>query len=361
MNRLLLKQGALALALAIPFAGCSSSGLSALPGAGAGTGASAGALSPDGGPATSFLYVLDESGSSSSSSSSSSGGGSLNEYRKQGRPRLLNAVTNGISSPDAMAFDSHGNVYVVNGGGSSSSSSSSSGGGSVSTAGISNPRVLAVDSKNNLYVLNTSGSSSSSSSSGSTGSVSVYAPGRRNPIREITNGITTPMAMAVDAAGDIAVANGTGSSSSSSSSSSSAAGSVVFYNAGTKSPAETITSGITSPRCLAIDANGTIYVGNGQGGSSSSSSSSSSAGGSVTIYPPGNSSPSRTITDGTSNPGALAIAPNGELYVANAPDSSSSSSSGNGGGSIAVFLPGHSSAHFTIRRDINVPVALGVN
>jgi sugar lactone lactonase YvrE len=285
----------------------------------------------------------------------------------------LGQITRGLSGPDAVAVDSHGTVYVANTSGSSSSSSSSSPGFITVykaghnrvryriTAGISNPRVLAVDSKNNLYVLNTSGSSSSSSSSGSTGSVSVYAPGRRNPIREITNGITTPMAMAVDAAGDIAVANGTGSSSSSSSSSSSAAGSVVFYNAGTKSPAETITSGITSPRCVAIDANGAIYVGNGQGGSSSSSSSSSSAGGSVTIYPSGNSSPSRTITDGTSNPRALAIAPNGELYVANAPDSSSSSSSGNGGGSIAVFFPGHSSAHFTIRRDIDVPVALGVN
>lgn len=405
---------AVALALALPFAGCAAQNSAALPNAVSSLPQASRRIAPA--SVGAFLYVLNDAGSSSSSSSSSAG--SLNEYRS-GRPRLLNSITNGISAPRALAFDGKGNVYVVNDAGSSSSwwgsggsvsvyvahgtqllhtitrglnepvadaidgsgnlyvansagssSSSSGSAGSVSvyrsghfrlidtiTDGIFGPRALAFDGSGNLYVLNGgSMSSSSSSSSSSAGSVTIYAHHRL--VGTLTNGITSPVAMAVDSAGDVMVAN---AASSSSGSSSSSGGSVVVFTAGSTTPSETITTGILNARALAVDTSDNLYVANAAGGSSSSSSSSSSASGSVAIFSPGSATPSVTITDGVTNPDALAVAPNGWLYVSNAPGGSSSSSSSSSGGSISVYPAGHTNVRFTITRGISVPVALGIN
>jgi sugar lactone lactonase YvrE len=407
---------AVALALAIPFAGCAAQNSAALPNAVSSLAQASRRIAPA--SVGAFLYVLNDAGSSSSSSSSSAG--SLNEYRS-GRPRLLNSITNGISAPRALAFDGKGNVYVVNDAGSSSSWWGS--GGSVSvyvahgtqllhtiTHGLNEPVADAIDGSGNLYVANSAGSSSSSSSSGSAGSVTVYRSGHFRLIDTITdgifgpralafdgsgnlyvlnggsmssssssssssagsvtiyahhrlvgtltNGITAPVAMAVDSAGDVMVAN---AASSSSSSSSGSGGSVVVFTAGGTTPSETITTGILNVRALALDTSDNLYVANAAGGSSSSSSSSSSASGSVAIFSPGSATPSVTITDGVTNPDALAVAPNGWLYVSNAPGGSSSSSSSSSGGDISVYPAGHTNVRFTITRGISVPVALGIN
>ncbi len=406
---------AVALALAIPFAGCAAQNSAVLPNASSAAQMSRG-VAPS--SVSAFLYVVNDGGWSSSSSSSS--GGSLNEYHSV-RPRLLNSITKGISTPRALAFDGKGNVYVVNdagsssswwgsggsvtvyvghgtqllhtitrglnapvadaidgsgnlyvanAGGSSSSSSSSGSAGSVTvyrsghfhlidtiTDGIFGPRALAFDGSGNLYVLNGgSMSSSSSSSASSAGSVTIYSHHRL--VGTLTNGITAPVAMAVDGAGDVMVAN---AASSSSSSSSGSGGSVVVFTAGTTTPSATITNGIQNVRALALDASNNLYVANAAGGSSSSSSSSSAASGSVAIFGPGSTTPSLTITDGVSNPDALAVAPNGWLYVSNSPGSSSWSSSSSSGGNISVYSAGNTNVRFTITRGISVPVALGIN
>jgi hypothetical protein len=304
------------------------------------------------------LYVVNGSGSSSSSSS---GGGSVTVYAAGSGDDIL-TITRGLSSPTAVAVDSHGFVYVANGSGSSSSSSS--GAGSVNvyrpghhhvfhtiSNGVGNPTALAFDGQGNLYVLNSSASSSSSGSSAA-GSVSVYGPGNTDPKLVISAGISMPSAFAVDSAGDVVVANGTGSSSSSSSSS----GSVVVYAAGATSASATITTGIANPRALALDAAGDLFVAN-QSGSSSSSSSGSS--GSVTEYNAGSSSPASTITDGVSNPNALALSASGMLFVSNSSGSSSSSSSSNG--TVTEYRLGSTAVRHTITSHISDPVALGVS
>ncbi|MBV8435383.1 MAG: hypothetical protein JO029_13980 [Candidatus Eremiobacteraeota bacterium] len=414
------KQRALALALVLPFAGCSAPGSSALPSSGAGSGANAV-------PAeiSAFLYVLNE-GNSGSSSSSSSSNGSLAEFHA-GRPHLLNDISDGINAPRGMAFDGNGNVYVANGGGSSSSSSSgsngsvsvyvahgseqvrtitrginepdavavdsngtvyvanlggsgssssssSSSGGSVTvyrhghnrvayviTAGISSPRALAMDNDNNLYVLN--GAAASSSSGSNNGSVAVFALHHRSPSMVLTSGIDSPTALAVDGAGDVFVANaGTSTNGTTTGSGSNASGgSVVEFSAGSRTPTATITNGIAMPRALALDGTGSLFVANEAGGSSSSSS--SSANGTVAVYPSGTTTPSRVINDGITAPDALAVASNGMLFVANAPSSSSSSSSSSAGsnGNVQVYQAGHSSPRFTITNAIAMPIALGVN
>jgi len=416
MNHL-SKKRIVALALAIPLAGCSAQGLSALPSTGvaaAGTRIAAPIAQGHKSPAWSsaFLYVLNVAGSSSSSSGS--GNGSLNVYRV-GRPRLLNTITNGIDTPRTLTFDQNGNVYVVNDGNSSSSSSSSGANGSITvyaghgsgliatitnginepvadavdsrgdlyvandgssgsssssssqgsvtiyrhhfhlvdtlTEGIASPRALGIDGSGNLYVLN-GASSSSSSSSSSSASVTIYNP-RHRLIGTLSSGISAPVAMAVDSAGDVMVAN----SSASSASGGSGNGAVQVFAAGSTSPTATISTGIDDPRALALDSSGNLYVANAAGGSSSSSSSGS--GGSVSVYPSGSSTPSLTIGQGINAPDALAVAPNGWLYVANV--ASTSSSSSGSGASVQVYLPGQTSPRFTITQGISVPVALGVN
>jgi hypothetical protein len=321
------------------------------------------------------VYVVNDGGSSSSWNSSGSNG-SITEYVGHGT-QLLRTITRGINGPVAAATDGRGNLYVANAGGSSSSSSSSSSAslGSVTvyhagrfrlidtiTDGVSAPRALAFDGNGHLYVLNAaSGGSSSSSSSASSGSVTVYDSSRRL-IGTLSNGISMPVAMVVDSAGDVMVANAGVSSSSSGGSKANAGstGSVVVFAAGSSTPTATITAGISNPRALALDGNGTLYVANAAGGSSSSSS--SATGGSVTIFTSGTTSPALTITDGIAEPESLAVAPNGWLYVSNATgSSSSSSSSSNTGGNVQVYLPGRTSARFTITKGINVPVALGIN
>jgi trimeric autotransporter adhesin len=418
MHQFLSKQRILGLALIIPLAACSAQNTSTLPYGSAAAAASSRATAPAW--VSAFLYVLNDAGSSSSSSSSGSGSGSLSEYRV-GRPKLLNVISNGISVPRALTFDNNGNVYVVNDGGSSSSSSSSGYSGSVTeyvghgtqllntvTRGINAPVADATDGKGNLYVANAGGSSSSSSSSSANGSVTVYRHGHFRLIDTITDGIFGPRALAFDGSGHLYVLNGASGSSSLSSSSSSSGGSVTIYNsarrligtltsgiaspvamavdsagdvmvanagasgsssgsstgsvvvfaAGSTTPTATITAGITDPRALTLDGSGNLYVANASGGSSSSSS--SAAGGSVTVYSSGSTVPALTITDGITEPDSLAVAPNGWLYVSNTAASSSSSSSSSGG-SVSVYLPGRTSARFTITKGIRIPVALGIN
>jgi DNA-binding beta-propeller fold protein YncE len=72
-------------------------------------------------------------------------------------------------------------------------------------------------------------------------------------------------------------------------------------------PIGQITDGIAQPNGLATDKDGNLYVANGYLASTSS----------VTVYPPGSTSPSVTYTDGILYPVGVAVQRNGRLYVAN--------------------------------------------
>jgi len=78
----------------------------------------------------------------------------------------------------------------------------------------------------------------------------------------------------------------------------------VVYAPGSKSPSRTITNGITSPRGLAVDSNGTLYVANLYQSN-------------VEEYRPGSGDPFQTITQAMDRPEGLTVDKKGTLYVSN--------------------------------------------
>lgn len=146
-------------------------------------------------------------------------------------------------------------------------------------------------------------------------SILVFAPGASGnvaPIRVITgqgSGLATPIGIALDANGDLYVANETAGSTG--------IGSVTEYApgaSGAAAPVATIAGSstlIAEPRGLALS-NGSIYVVNGLPGSTS-----------ITLYPQGangNVAPTRTISGPNTmlaGPNGVAVDATGAIYVTN--------------------------------------------
>lgn len=109
-------------------------------------------------------------------------------------------------------------------------------------------------------------------------------------IGQITQGLGNPTGMAIDAAGNLYVANYYG-------------GDVTIYPPGSTAPSVTLSQGLTTPNGLAVDTNGDLYVGN-KGNPPS-----------ILVYPPGQTSPSQTITSPLiQNPGQLFFDASRNLY-----------------------------------------------
>ncbi len=121
-----------------------------------------------------------------------------------GGKQLLRTISSGVRAPHAIAFDSHGNLYVVNG------------------------------SAEYHYLRP---------------SISVYKPGASSPFRKITSGgLDRPVRIALDKADDVFVNSGSNS--------------VLEYAADSNNVLRTITDGISSIDALALDSTGTLYVSN---------------------------------------------------------------------------------------------------
>jgi DNA-binding beta-propeller fold protein YncE len=191
------------------------------------------------------------------------------------------------------------------------------------TAGIANPTALAFDPAGNLYVVNQFSAQ-----------VTVYAPGRSQILRTIIPpGATSGVAgLAIDPAGNVFIGvQGNG-------------GFVVEYAAGSTTIVNTIPLGNLYPFFLAFDSVGNLYVASSY--SAGRSLAEYAAGSlqligtfpvsdftalafdaagnryvsdystnSVLVFPPGSTTPLRTITDGVSEPQALAVDPEGDLMI----------------------------------------------
>ncbi len=157
------------------------------------------------------------------------------------------------------------------------------------TKGIDLPISLAVDTNDDLYVLNARYPHPS---------VTVYAPGSDKPLRKLTQGLSGPSVVALDPSNNVFVMNGNNSGNPS----------IVEYQAASGKLVRTVTSGIQSPQAMALDGSGTLYVANDSGGVGR---------GTISVYPPGASTPSYQIESGVDYPNALTIDDNDELYVTN--------------------------------------------
>jgi sugar lactone lactonase YvrE len=202
-----------------------------------------------------------------------------------GSGHVIRSISRFANWPDALAFDGSGNLYVSDYYPNRRIAVYPPGGRrpilSI-TDGVYDPEAIALDA-GNLYVANCGNRCGGPGR----GSVSVFAPGTKTPLRVIRRGVENPNALAFDNSGRLYVANFPIDSSD--------AGSVSVYNTATGKFIRTITDGIYDADSLAIDGSGNLYV--------------ASYYGAVTVYAPGASSPFETITDGVSNPFAIAFGP----------------------------------------------------
>jgi len=129
-------------------------------------------------------------------------------------------------------------------------------------------------------------------------------------IGQISQGITSSTALALDSSGTLYVSNYYGAN-------------IEVYPAGATSPSATITQDLIIPNGLAIDAHGDLYVANKSYDAAEALAcfpgcpmSQTSPQSSILVFPPGQTSPSQTITSSLiKNPGQLFFDTGGNLYI----------------------------------------------
>ena len=229
----------------------------------------------------------------------------------------------GLSLPQGVALDSSGKIYVTNDGsdyggtdtvtvysaGSNGNLAPSSTIGGSNT-GLDQPLGVALDASSNIYVVGGGG-------------VTVYPAGSNGNVApsSIIDGSNTgldPEGIAVGASGKIYVTNDAGGEGGN--------GTVTVYPAGSNgnlAPSSTIggsNTGLNAPAGIALDASGNIYVANGFGLGGQNGPYR------ATVYPAGsngNVAPSSTIGDSNTylyTPSGIALDASGNIYVANAFD-----------------------------------------
>lgn len=246
-----------------------------------------------------------------------------------------NRDVSGFYFPGGIAIDAHANLYVtsdngtMNSGGTNVDSVFVYPGGSKGNAqpsariaghdtGLSDPYGVAVDAKGNIYVANVTNFEGGASGSGS---ITIYRSGSNGNVKPIgtiagpDTGLHDPVGVAVDCSGNIYVANYEGGPSE--------FGSVTVYPPGSDGDAKParaivgVDTGIRQPYGVALDSAGNIYVANYTGGESRA--------GSVTVYgadADGNAKPSRIIAGadtGIDHPWGIATRP----YQCTTPEASS--------------------------------------
>jgi hypothetical protein len=106
-------------------------------------------------------------------------------------------------------------------------------------------------------------------------------------------------------------------------------------------PIGTITDGVSSPAGLAVDSSGNLYVAN-------------SGNNTVTVYPPGQTTPSVTYSNGVSGPQGVAVGSDGTVYIANTLVAS-------GPGDVTEYSAGSTTPDLTITLANEYPFTLALD
>ena len=233
----------------------------------------------------------------------------------------LTTVQSAISNPQALAFDSSGNLFVANLPGSVTVYAPPYGGVSTTIGnGINHPQALALDSRGNLFVANGSGSNT----------VTAYSPPYGgSPIATISSGIGDPVSVAVDQSSDLFVVN-------------QASNTVTIYQPPYISAPTVISKGLNAPNSLALDQHGNLFVANLNSTPNSV----------VEFSPPfsSQSGPVATITNGVNEQGAIGLNGAANLFVPN-----------QGANTVTEYVAPYSAPPATISGGQSQPVALAID
>lgn len=167
-------------------------------------------------------------------------------------PSQSASVASGFASPQGVAEDGNGNIFVANQGTSGAGAIEEDSAGTISVIGgtsFSSPQGLAVDGAGNLFVADTNN-----------GAVKeILAAGGYTTVNSLGSGFIAPVGVAVDGAGNVFVAdqgNGVGTGT----------GKVFeILAAGGYTTVVTIGSGFNAPGEVALDGSGDLFVAD-QGG-----------------------------------------------------------------------------------------------
>jgi hypothetical protein len=155
--------------------------------------------------------------------------------------------------------------------------------------------------------------------------VALYANGQNVPLATIQNGITAPQAVVFDAAGDLFVANQSGS--------------VSEFAPPYGQPPTIIANGVNHPQALAVDSRGNLFVANGSGSNT------------VTVYSsPFGGRPSTVITAAIDDPVSLALDSSGDLFVVNAASNT-----------VTEYAPPYAGTPVAISKGLNAPNSLALD
>ncbi|MHB8214351.1 MAG: NHL repeat-containing protein [Vulcanimicrobiaceae bacterium] len=215
-------------------------------------------------------------------------GNNVTEYAPPYTSAPTATISNGMSNPTGLAFDSSGNLFVVNSHNNTVKEYAPPYTGAPTATisnGVNSPWGTALDSSNNLFVANNGGSN-----------VTEYAPPYTGaPTTTISNGVNSPWGPAFDSSGDLFVANYGGSNVTEYA--------PPFSNA--SAPTTTISNGVRYATGLAFDSSGDLFVAN--------------AGYNTVIEyaSPYTGTPIATISNAVNMPEGLAFDFSGNLFVAN--------------------------------------------
>jgi|SRR5580658_812027 sugar lactone lactonase YvrE len=185
--------------------------------------------------------------------------------------------------------------------------------------GVSTPQGMALDAADDLFVADLGST---------TDWVTEYASPYTGSPTTITNGVNGPERLEFDAAGNLFVPNSSGNT-------------ITEYVPPFTGTPTTISNGINMPNAVVFDSSGDLFAAN-------CGSNCGVSGGTVTEYaPPYTGTPTTTISSGVNGPFALVLDSAGNLFVANAT-----------GNTITEYAPPYTGTPTTISSGVNNPWAL---